>query len=68
MRPLLALAFKDMKLLFRDKMGFFFTLIYPLFVAVLFGSMFSGEGSSKPGKICLAVADEDSTAPSRAFI
>lgn len=68
MRPLLALAFKDMKLLFRDKMGFFFTLIYPLFVAVLFGSMFSGEGSSKPARIRLAVADEDSTAQSRAFI
>lgn len=68
MRPLLALALKDIKILFRDRMGFFFTVIYPLVVAILFGSMFGGNRSSKPNQIALAIADEDSTLESRGFI
>ena len=68
MRALMALALKDIKILFRDRMGFFFTLIYPLVVAILFGSMYSGQSASKPRKIPLAIADEDSTFESRALV
>ncbi len=68
MRALMALAFKDIKILFRDRMGFFFTIIYPLVVAILFGSMYSGQSASKPRRIPLAIADEDSTFESRALV
>lgn len=68
MNPVAALASKDLKLLFRDKLGFFFTLVYPLVVAIIFGSMFGGKGDSEARAIPLAVVDEDSTAESSAFL
>jgi aspartokinase len=47
---LLAIALKDLKLLFRVKAAWFFTLCWPLIVAVIFGSLFGGIGvSGAPG-------------------
>jgi ABC-2 type transport system permease protein len=61
-----ALAVKDLRLLVRDKAGFFFTLFFPLMIAVLFGAMFSGGGQRRSAMPVLLV-DSDETEASRAF-
>ncbi len=67
MGPILALAMKDLRLLLRDRAGFFFTLVFPLLMAVFFGTIFS-PGGGGGSDIRLAVVDEDGTAESREFI
>ena len=42
MQHVLALTVKDIRLLLRDRMGFFFTFGFPVFYAILFGLIFSG--------------------------
>lgn len=68
MRPTLALAIKDLRLLFRDRVAFFFTFVFPLIVAVFFGYVFAGP---KPGdgasELRVLLADLDNTDASRAF-
>lgn len=67
MTPVLAIALKDLKLLFRVKAAWFFTLAWPLIVAVIFGSLFGG-GNSGPSRLFIAITDEDQTPASRAFV
>ena len=52
MAAVLAIALKDLKLLFRVRAAFFFTMVWPLLVAVIFGSLFGG------GMVPLAVMPE----------
>ncbi|NOZ57340.1 MAG: ABC transporter permease [Calditrichaeota bacterium] len=66
MRKILALAFKDLRLLFRDKSGLAFTLFLPLMFALFFGMMYSTD--SGPEAVPIALVDQDSTAASRAFV
>lgn len=66
MSPILALAWKDITLLIRDKMGFFFSFVFPLLYATFFGMVFSGGGES--GGPAVGLVDEDGTAASRAFM
>ena len=63
----MALAVKDLRILLRVKSGFFFTFIWPLVVAVLFGFVFS-EQSQGPRALRVAIVDEDQTDASRAFV
>lgn len=63
-----ALATKDLRLLMRDRMDMFFTLIFPLFVAVFFGSIFAQGGDSEAKGLGIAVVDEDQSELSRAFV
>ncbi|MBI4718807.1 MAG: ABC transporter permease [Planctomycetes bacterium] len=67
MYRILALTAKDLRLLLRDKVGFFFTFFFPVLYATFFGFIFSGQGGDGPG-IKLALVDEDRTDGSRAFI
>ena len=67
MRTIVAMVGKDMRLLLRDRMGFFFTFFFPLAISIFFGTVFSGGGSSSRA-ITIALVDEDRTAESRAFI
>jgi len=41
MRSILALAAKDLKLLYRDRFGLFWVALFPLLMALFFGSIFS---------------------------
>ncbi len=64
---ILAMALKDVRLLLRDKAGFFFTFFFPIIYAIFFGVIFSGaRGGANP--IAVAVVDEDGTAGSKAFV
>jgi linearmycin/streptolysin S transport system permease protein len=66
MRAIWAMVKKDMTLLFRDRMGFFFTFGFPLIMAVFFGTIFAGS-SSETREMSVAVVDEDQTPGSHAF-
>ena len=57
---------KDMLLLVRDKSALFFTVGFPLLMAIFFGTVFSGGGSS--AGISLAIADQDNSQESKAYI
>jgi ABC-2 type transport system permease protein len=67
MNEILALAVKDLRLLVRNRGALFFTAVWPLLVALLFGAIFSGNSDAGMGNIRIAVVDEDQTPESRGF-
>ena len=66
MRNAVVMALKDLHLLWRDKFGLFWVVIFPLMMALFVGSIFGGSGPT--AGMSLAVVDLDSTAASRAFV
>ena len=48
MRPILTIAAKDLRLLLRDRTNAFFVIVFPLAIAIFFGSIFGGSGRSIP--------------------
>ncbi|MGE3277040.1 MAG: ABC transporter permease [Vicinamibacterales bacterium] len=69
MKPIIALAIKDLRVLTRVRAGLFFTFVWPVVVAVLFGYVFAGparEGGTRAPTV--AVVDEDHTPASAAFV
>jgi len=62
-----AMALKDLRLLFRDRTGAFFTFAFPMVFSVFFGMVFSG-GSADDRRIPVAIVDLDQSAGSRAFV
>lgn len=67
MNAIWAIASKDIRLLLRDRLGFFFSFIFPLIIAVFFGTVFSSGGGG-PQRISVAAVDLDKTPGSAAFI
>lgn len=67
MLTIFALAQKDLRILLRVKSGLFFTFVWPLMVAVLFGVIFSGPGENA-SRIKVAVVDEDGSPNSKEFL
>jgi len=67
MQKMFALALKDLKVLFRVKPALFFTVGWPLMIAVLFGAIFGGGGGARANKMPIVVVDEDRTEQSQAF-
>jgi len=63
---IVAMAAKDIQILFRDKLGFFFTVFFPLMMAIFFGAMFANL-SRGPAGIPVALVDEDRTSGSERF-
>jgi ABC-2 type transport system permease protein len=59
MKAILAIARKDLRLMFRDKGDMFFTFVFPILMAVLFGFVFGGQGGGS--KITLALVNESSS-------
>ncbi|MBT7311729.1 ABC transporter permease [bacterium] len=68
MRVIIAIALKDLKLLFQDKSGSFFVFGFPLLMAVFFGFIFAGGGDGKVNPMKVVVADADSTTASIEFV
>ncbi len=68
MRSILALAAKDLRVLPRVRMAFFFTVVWPVIVAVMFGFAFGGAGNGQSRAIAIALVDEDATDASGAFV
>lgn len=67
MSGMLAIALKDLRTFSRQRISLFFTFIWPLCVAVLFGVLFGGSDRPTP-RLPVAVVDEDGTAGSKAFV
>ena len=67
MRTIVVMAAKDIRILFRDKLGFFFTVFFPLMMAIFFGAMFANL-SRGPASIPVALVDEDRTPGSERFV
>lgn len=65
MGPAFSIALKDVRLLVRDRMGFFFTFFFPLLIAVFFGTVF--QQGSGPAGIPVAIVDLDASVESAAF-
>jgi ABC-2 type transport system permease protein len=68
MRQIFALAAKDLKILFRVKPALFFTVAWPLLIAILFGAIFGGRGGGAVNKLPIVLVDEDRTEQSQAFV
>ena len=66
MPVILALALKDLRILVRLRAGLFFSLVWPLLVAVLFGTIFSGQDGGT-AKLRIAIVDEDESSASKDF-
>jgi ABC-2 type transport system permease protein len=66
MRKAVALAVKDLRLLLRDRAGFFFTFFFPLIIAIFFGTIFGG--GDEGYQVSVIVVDEDRSLESRAFV
>ncbi len=66
MSPLLAIALKDLRTFTRQRASLFFTFIWPVCVAVLFGVLFGGTRDTP--RLPVAVVDEDNSAASKAFV
>ena len=67
MKAILTIALKDLKILARDRAGFFWVLLFPVLMAVFFGAISSG-GSGSRAAMPIAVVDLDGSAYSRAFL
>ena len=57
MNALFALAAKDIRLLLRNRGALFFTMGWPLLVAIFFGMVFGGDGGSSRPKVALVVQE-----------
>ena len=67
LRPVLAVAAKDLRLLVRNRGDLFFALGWPLLLAVFFGVIFSGPSEGR-SPLAVAVVDLDATQESRDFL
>lgn len=68
MQTILTLAGKDLRVLTRVKSGVFFTFIWPIVVAILFGTAFGGQNADGPSALRIVAVDEDDSAGSRKFL
>lgn len=68
MSTVVTLALKDIKLLLRDKAALFWVMLFPLLMALFFGSIFGGFSSGGSRGISVYVVDEDQTDASAAFV
>ena len=67
MRAIFTLAGKDLTLLLRDRAALFWVFLFPVVVAVLFGTMFGG-GAKGTAALPVMAIDRDNTQASRAFL
>ena len=67
MGRLLALALKDLRVLFAEKSNLFWVFVFPGMYALFFGAVFSGAGEG-PNNMRVIVVDEDRSDFSEAFV
>lgn len=68
MKSILILALKDLKLQTRDWFGLFWILIFPLMLALFFGSIFASAGPGGAKAISVGVIDEVKSQASKEFL
>ena len=66
---ILNMAFKDIRLIVRDRLGLFFIVFFPILMGLFFGLMISPPGQSGGGgKMRIAVVDQDNSEMSERFL
>ena len=68
MTNIVPMARKDLLLLWRDRFGVFWILLFPLMFALFFGSIFGGGGGASGSGMRIAFVDLDHSDGSRRFI
>ena len=68
MNQTIKMALKDLKLLFRDKMGAFFIVGFPVLMGLFFGLIMGGNSGSNSAAMKIAVVDQDDSEFSKKFI
>jgi len=68
MNAIIAIAVKDLTLVLRDRTAAFFIFVFPLFVALFFGVIFSGAGRAGSGRMPVAVVNESTGARGAALV
>ena len=69
MNQVLVMAIKDLRLLFRDKLGAFFIIGFPILMGIFFGMVMGGPSSgSDQAKMKIAIVDLDQSTLSAKFI
>lgn len=67
MHPILTLALKDLRLLWRDRFGMFWVLAFPILQALFFGAIFRGDGKDA-ARMTIGVVSEDQSTAARSFV
>ncbi|MGI9516627.1 MAG: ABC transporter permease, partial [Pirellulaceae bacterium] len=68
MNEVIAMAVKDIRLIFRDRMAFFFIAGFPILMGLFFGLVMGQGGSGgSDSKMRVAMIDQDQTEISRRF-
>ncbi len=69
MNQVLVMAIKDLRLLFRDKLGAFFIIGFPILMGIFFGMVMGGPSSgSSRAKMKIAIVDLDQSSLSAKFV
>ena len=65
MRSILAVTFKDLRVLARDRFGLFWVAAFPFLMALFFGAIFSGGGEAR--KMQVGLVNDNTSAAAQAF-
>ncbi|MEM7782343.1 MAG: ABC transporter permease [Planctomycetota bacterium] len=70
MSQIFTMAIKDLRLLFRDKLGAFFIIGFPILMGLFFGTITGNysSGTGKKSQIKVAIVDQDKTDVSEKFV
>ena len=68
MRMIIAMALKDLLILVRDKAGLFWVTVFPLIMALFFGSIFGSGGSGGARSLKVAFVGVGDSAGVQAFV
>src|ERR1043165_27714 len=68
MSSIIAIALKDLRALWRDRMALFWVLAFAPICATFFGTIFSGGGGGEPNRMKVAVIDGDHSDASQSFM
>lgn len=68
MTAVIQMAIKDLRILFRDRLGAFFILVFPILMGLFFGLIMGGNSVGSTAAMRIVVVDQDQSEMSRKFI
>ncbi|MEC7716292.1 MAG: ABC transporter permease [Planctomycetota bacterium] len=68
MTAVIQMAIKDLRILFRDRLGAFFILVFPILMGLFFGLIMGGNSGGSTAAMRIVVVDQDQSEMSRKFI
>lgn len=68
MAAVIQMAIKDLRILFRDRLGAFFILVFPILMGLFFGLIMGGNSGGRTAAMRIVIVDQDQSEMSRKFI